>query len=362
MTTGLVGRAAELAEGVCVVVAPPSVLCVAGPAGIGKSRLVAEILADRQVRTRRVLRGVCLPGSGFPRGPVFEAVRGCGPLRTVPSPVTGALSAYLPELAAWLPEALPALPDPAAERHRLFRAVRDLLEALTPAVLVVEDVQWADDETRCLLAYLAAHPVDRLSVVVSCRGEPAGLPGEHVITLSTLDRRAVRELALAIVPGLAERVLAELPAHTGGRPDLVVGTVLGLVRTGEDDVAVVEPPDSVRRDTARLLAALDAPARALVETAAVIGVPVAANVLGRAAGIVATDVVAAAVRSGLLVESGIGRYSVEPGAVRRCVRDQLAAPVLRRAHARALRVLRAEPEQPAARLAEHARAAGKFSD
>ncbi|GGM89124.1 LuxR family transcriptional regulator [Lentzea pudingi] len=356
---GFVGRRHELAEGVRVLLTPPAVLCVTGPAGIGKSRLVAEILDDRQVRMRTLLRGGCLPSAEFPCGPVFDALRTSTPKRTVASPVTGALAAYLPEIAAHLPAALPPLPDPAAERHRLFRAVRDLLAALTPAVLVVDDVHWADEDTRTLLRYLAINPVEQLSVVVTGQAE---LPRQHVITLSALDSASVVELATTLVPGLPERVLAELPAYTGGRPDLVVDAVMSLVRTGEAALDRVPLPDAIRLDTASRQEKLTAAARALVEAAAVVGSPMPLEVLAPVAGTTvaaAVDAAAEAVRSGVLAEPEPGRFSVEPGVIRRCVRGGLSGPAARRIH---LRVLRAVPSMPPERRAEHARAAGRFSD
>ncbi|SDJ26668.1 regulatory protein, luxR family [Lentzea albidocapillata subsp. violacea] len=360
-TAGFVGRRDDLAEGVRAVLTPPAILCVTGPAGVGKSRLVAEILADRQLRTRTVLRGVCLPGGDFPCGAVFDALRAARP-RAEPSPVTGALAAYLPEIAAYLPAALPPLPDPAAERHRLVRAVRDLLEALTPAVLVVEDVRWADDDTRTLLRYLASHPVEELSVVVTGQ---AGLPRQHVLELSPLDGDGVTELALSLVPGLSGGVLEELAAYTGGRPDLVISAVIGLLRTGEATLDGVPPSAAVRLNTASLLGNLSTVARAVVEAAAVTCTPVSLEVLAPIAGTTtaaAANAVTEAVRTGLLAESGAGRYSVEPGVVRRCVREGLAGPAARRVHLRALHVLRADPATPPAQLAAHARAAGRFSD
>ncbi|WP_238432518.1 hypothetical protein [Micromonospora tarensis] len=88
--------------------------------------------------------------------------------------MAGALAPLLPELADALPAAPPALTDPAAERHRLLRAVAAVLAALSPATLLLEDLHWADPATCEFLGYLATHPVDGLAVVLTARAAIAG--------------------------------------------------------------------------------------------------------------------------------------------------------------------------------------------
>ncbi|MEU4548239.1 hypothetical protein [Nonomuraea dietziae] len=58
---------------------PPAVVVVGGEAGIGKTRLVAEMAADPQLAGRLLLTGVCRRiREPFPLGPVVEALRGTG--------------------------------------------------------------------------------------------------------------------------------------------------------------------------------------------------------------------------------------------------------------------------------------------
>lgn len=94
----------------------------------------------------------------FPLGPLLDTLRDIGtgisaggPL----SPVTGALRPLLPELAGQLPPAPEPPEERAAERHRVFRALSELLGSLGEAVLVLEDLHWADEQTLAFLGYLA---------------------------------------------------------------------------------------------------------------------------------------------------------------------------------------------------------------
>jgi predicted ATPase len=146
----LVGREKELARLVSLVATAPAVAVVEGEAGIGKSRLAAELLGAPAVAGLRVLGGACVQiREPFPLGPVVEALRGrVSDLAEADlSPVAGALRELLPELAAALPAAPPPLDDRAAERHRVFRGLAEVLSALGPAILVIEDLHWADGQT-----------------------------------------------------------------------------------------------------------------------------------------------------------------------------------------------------------------------
>ena len=73
---GLVGRGGELAALAEALAAPPAVVLVEGEAGIGKSRLVQELLALPAVRARKVLVAACPPfRQPFTLGPVVDALR-----------------------------------------------------------------------------------------------------------------------------------------------------------------------------------------------------------------------------------------------------------------------------------------------
>lgn len=175
VSPALVGRDDELARLVAAVSAPPVVAVVEGEAGVGKTRLVEELLASPELSGRRLLTGRCRQiREPFPLGAVIEAVRGLGEeLRELDlGPVAGALRPLVPELAQWLPAAPEALDDRQAERHRVFRGLAELLTALArirPVMLVLEDVHWADGQTQEFIGYWLSSPGPDVALVITYR-------------------------------------------------------------------------------------------------------------------------------------------------------------------------------------------------
>ncbi|MFD4908772.1 AAA family ATPase [Kitasatospora purpeofusca] len=195
------GRVGELARLTDALARPPAVLLVEGEAGSGKSRLVAEAVRALDERSgngttgngtptppgdtaprRPVLLGRCHPlREPEPFGPVVDALRDAAALLPPPAelpPSTGALRLVLPDLAAQLPAAPPDGGTLLSARRLLAQGVRALLTALDAPVLVVEDLQWADDATLDLLVRLARDLPPRLVLVVTYRPEdlPPGAP------------------------------------------------------------------------------------------------------------------------------------------------------------------------------------------
>ena len=214
------------------------VAIVSGEAGIGKSTLLDAFIAALPAEVR-LLRGWCDNlVTAHPLGPIREAIRG-RPGSLVPSPE--------------LDQALSAGEVPA-----VLTGLTAALGHGRPAVLVIEDLHWADDATLDVLAYLARRLEQlRLLLVVSLRPEDSssvalrrflgGLParGTVRVELSPLSRAAVAELndggvwntdeLFRVTGGNAFYVteaLAGSPA--GGVPQTVTDAVLArLHRTGE---------------------------------------------------------------------------------------------------------------------------------
>jgi DNA-binding CsgD family transcriptional regulator/tetratricopeptide (TPR) repeat protein len=156
----------------------PAMVLVGGEAGIGKTRLVAE-LADRcRAAGAHVLVGGCLPvgGDGLPYAPIVEALRPL-PIELGVDAVRQLIGPSWSELARLLPSLGEPASGPAgrAAQARLFELLLGLLGRLgeqAPLILVIEDLHWADRSTRELLGFLVRNlRAERLLLVVTYRSD-----------------------------------------------------------------------------------------------------------------------------------------------------------------------------------------------
>jgi DNA-binding CsgD family transcriptional regulator len=134
------------------------VALVSGDAGVGKSRLVAEVLRLATGRGFTVLSGQCAElGDSVPYLPLADAIRGAAQS----AEVRDALAAR-PALGRLLPEGgdVHAADQDSVglARQQMFGAVLGLLTELAaaaPVLLVLEDLHWADASTRDLVTFLS---------------------------------------------------------------------------------------------------------------------------------------------------------------------------------------------------------------
>jgi DNA-binding CsgD family transcriptional regulator len=290
----LVGRGDELGhlrrlvEGIGESTGSRMVL-VMGEAGVGKSRLVKEAAAAAREAGVSVFRGRAVP-SGEPYRPLVEALTAA--LRDRRMPTDAGLRPYLPVLAALLPDAwIEGRPEPRGGAV-LGEAVLRLLTALSagqPAVLMLEDLHWVDPDTLDVLRYLThAGDSSPLLVVATARDEVdpppalmelAGASQAEVVTLGRLGDAAAAEVVGSCLPGQPPRTLVDfVVAHADGLPFLIEELLTGLATVGALDRAgrlrgalTANVPRTLAATVRRRLADLDPAARAVVETAAVLG-------------------------------------------------------------------------------------------
>jgi DNA-binding NarL/FixJ family response regulator len=375
------------------------VVSVEGEAGVGKTRLVGEALRTTEASERRILVGRCHPiRESFPLGPVVEAVRGLGRdlAGIMLGPVAGAVRGLLPELADRLPAAPEPLDDRLAERHRVFRGLAELLGALGPSVLVLEDLHWADEQTADFVNYLLADPLPELVVVLTFRGEQAS-PTVRALDARLPDRLTRARLLLdplnvadtgALMAGIlgTDQISDEFASYvwqrTGGLP-FAVEEVLALVRAlgvlvpGPDGtwsrraLAELGVPAAIRDSTLERVARLPSPCRRIAEAAAVLQTPVPVTIVQQVVwppgGIGARPVAGfeaaldQVVRSGLLVEDGrlVGFRHV---LAAEAVYEALSGPSRRALHGQAAKALRMVTPVPLGQVAHHLRHAGQLAE
>ncbi|MEU5373859.1 AAA family ATPase [Streptomyces sp. NPDC005951] len=386
----LIGRAALLADVCSELDRRPAVAVITGEAGAGKSRFVHELLRRTTSPDAVTLVARCQEAdTPFPFAPLVEALNRfrSGPLPADLPPVTGVLHALLPDLADHLPPAPPPLGDPGAEHRRVLRALHAYTAALGNAVLVVEDLQWADASTCALLRTLIADPPAGLGLVLTARAPTApctdaegsdGLPfplraPAHV----TVVERHLAPLSAAETGALAAGLLGaqavpdefadRLHRWTGGLPYVVEQVMRARPGSAEfpTDTAGEPPlPASVRRLVVERLPGLPPTARQVVAAAAVLGEPAPVELLRSVAGLGEPETrgaLAAALREGVLHGSlRDAGYAFPYDLARRAAYEAVAEPERPVLHLRAARALaRHTSPFPLAEVAGHYRRAGR---
>ncbi len=338
----MVGRKAEL---VCIEAAlercragAGGIVLVAGEAGVGKSRLVAECLAGWE---SRVLRGAAAAGCQSYE-PLSDA------LRVLHEEVDDSEAHRQVEL---LPESRPS----AGDRDRIVhvdwmrQAFRRLVEK-EPAVVVLEDLHSADAATLEILPPLAAvgehepmlivatYRSDQLSRRHPLRRTRAELRRTGALTevvLDPLSRDETRELLTGLLGApVSLDLLTAVDRRAEGLPFFVEEMAAGLedagaLREADGMVELAEdvdlaPPESVTDAVLARTADLRRTAGEAVELAAVLGVRVHLPTL---AGLVSSEAVDELLEAGLLLEEFPGA----PGADVAVFRHALVQEVLHRA-------------------------------
>ena len=201
---------------------------VTGEAGIGKSRLVAELAIDVDVRGARVLFGSCSERSQVPYQPFVEALSeivAATPeiqLRDDVGRKGVALARVLPELAERLGLSVPReILDAEGERHAMHDALRSYLSHLArshPTLLIVEDLHWASPTTREAIRHIVRTPGhSALLIVVTARDTAPDLDAHLARWLADLTRMPAAEVVA--LPGLDVAAAQELIAEVGGTLD-----------------------------------------------------------------------------------------------------------------------------------------------
>ncbi len=288
-----------------------SVALVSGEAGIGKSRLVAEVKTEALAHDFWLLQGSCFPtDSAIPYAPLLDLLRSHFSGHSSALPETSielmaqAFLPLLPDLGhvlagTSLPPKQPSL-DPEQEKRHRFEVLAHFLTTQAgkhPVLLVVEDLHWSDDISLEFLHYLARrcapHPLLLLltyrseEVLKALRHFLAHLDREHLaqdIPLARLARDEVEAMLRAIFAlprSLRLELASQLYGLTEGNPFFIEEVLKSLLAAGDifytngrwdrKPLGELHIPRSVQDAVQQRTDHLSEPARRVLTLAAVAG-------------------------------------------------------------------------------------------
>ena len=284
--------------------AAPHLVLLAAEAGMGKTRLLGEAAQRAREAGMMVLAGGCYEQEGrLPYGPIHDALLDY--VRAQPDSVLSSRLRNLPDLARILPEVRGRLVEASAvtasdaesQRLRLFSTVAQLLARIMaerPLVLLLDDLQLADEVTLQLLHYLMRQkPLNRLLVIGAFREEEVAQASAleqllqnaekedlvHLEPLSDLD--LARLLAESLEAPGDESFVRALHERSGGNPFFAIQMLRLLHEEGRlvrDGTAwrmaprtTLELPPAVRDAIVRRLRQIGPEEREALTLSAVLG-------------------------------------------------------------------------------------------
>jgi predicted ATPase/DNA-binding CsgD family transcriptional regulator len=289
-------------------------ILIAGEAGIGKSRLVAETKIRAAQQDYLILQGNCFElDRSLPYAPLLDLLRTLFAAH-FPAEISHFLGSTAPELVKLLPELTMLLPDLAPsspleseqEKRRLFQALLQFFIRLNalgradhrpPLLLIIEDLHWSDDTSLEFLLYLARQITTQpILLLLTYRSDEthsrlthflAGLDREHLALEWVLSRltsaevdamiQTIFELGRPVYPEFLEPIYT----LTEGNPFFIEEVLKVLLAAGEifyaDGAWTRKPmgelhiPRSVQDAVQRRVEKLSPTAKRLLTFAAVAG-------------------------------------------------------------------------------------------
>ncbi|TWJ25193.1 putative ATPase [Micromonospora endolithica] len=261
--SGFVGRRTELALLVgtmqrVVDSGTGHLVTVLGEPGIGKSRLISELLADLPPGVETVWTARCRPeppASAFaPLAEMFAAESG---ILVSDAAEAAAAKARRYFASAWGARVSSVFTDALdigensgrVDGRDVSQTWRQILRARAerPALLVVEDIHWARPELLDFLEDLAFAVIDR-PLLLLCTSRPdlvvtrpawaADSANATSITLAGLDEPAARQIISHLGPSTAEQKTVRVLRQAGGNP-LFLEQLIHTTASNDDDATAL---------------------------------------------------------------------------------------------------------------------------
>jgi len=381
----LVGREVELSRLTAAAGIPSGrggLVVMSGDAGIGKSRLLAQLEQEAAAAGWVSLLGHCVgqAGSALPYLPFVEVLAEAdGALPDVIDAVVAAHPSLL-HLMSWRSAGAGASPGPAdnalADPGLVAEAVHACLSALAsrgPLLVLIEDVHWADHSSRDLITLLFTRGfTGPLAMVVTYRADDLHRRHPLYETLVVWSRLAgVTRMELGPLP---EEPMRRLVAGLEGAPSSP-GDIAALAARAEGNaffaeelVASAAVGRGLGEDLSRLLRVrveqLDEDTQRAVRAMAVSGRQVSHELLGAVLSVAPEeldDVLRPAIDNHTVEAVPPDRYAFRHALVAESVGDSLLPGERRALHRGYVAALAAQPHlAPASELARHAAAAGDY--
>ncbi|HKW90860.1 MAG TPA: AAA family ATPase, partial [Methylomirabilota bacterium] len=266
------------------------IVCIAGEAGIGKSRLLLEAVKGLPDGALKYLEGHCLSvGSTMPFFPLIAIIKDACGIREWDGPAAAdrRLAAALEESGVRTDQVVgdlkrlvgsgvdPASVQPDLMKRRLFDAIQALLVAQsrkTPIVLIVEDLHWVDETSEACLDLvvggLGAAPI--LALFTYRTGfRPPWLGRSNVSELSLSPLLPDEGLALVQSMVVSDDVARQIVARGEGNPLFL--EELGRAALQRGGTLPDRVPATIEETIVARLGQLGPGRRAVLSLAAVIG-------------------------------------------------------------------------------------------
>jgi tetratricopeptide (TPR) repeat protein len=355
------------------------VLMIGGQPGVGKTRIAREFGAEAAQRGFLTLAGGCYDREdSVAFSPFVEILETLAQspnqaaFRSALGPDAAELTRLMPQLRRIfpdIPKPLELSPDQSRESRRLlFNAFREFLARNArdrPVLLLMEDLQWADEGTLSLINYLARSVAELpVMLVGTYRDEVVDATGLLVRTLDELNRLHLPERMN--LHGLPQNAVAEMIrslsgrdpptpvvtliySNTEGNPFFVEELYRHLVEQGklmdsngdflrDLKLADIDVPNNLRLAIGRRLARLGGETQKILGTAAVIGRSFSFDLLEASTGVnadILLDRVEEAEKAGVIsstLQFPEARFQFSHELIRKAVLADLFAPRRQRLH------------------------------